>query len=256
MLLIYTPHITNRIQYIMQYIFEEKFGINYQLINNIEAYKNDKHYLKIAYANQNIQEGLFFYADTLLFQENIQSIELNAGFFNNIKVLFAHSNNLSALPFDVFAAIFYLLSRYEEYLNEPLDKFQNYNYSNSILFKQKILDTPIVEQWLELLKEILLKNFPYLQFKNHTPKFALSFDIDVAYAYKNRSIAITAGGIAKKIIQLNFNEVKNQLLTLLNKKKDKYDTYAYIFSSIKNKKPIFFFDMGDYGKFDKNPSWK
>jgi hypothetical protein len=255
MLLIYTPHITNRIKYIMNYVFDERLGITYTLTNNEADFKNDIQHLKIVYASEFFENILNFYACSLLFEENIRTVELNESVLNDVKILFACDKN-SALPFDVFAAIFYLLSRYEEYLNEPLDKFENYNYANSMLFKQKLLDVPIVEQWIELLKKVLLKNFPSLQFKNHIPKFVLSFDIDVAYAYKNRSTIRTIGGFAKKIILLKFSQAKNHLSVLLNKKKDMFDTYDYIFSSIKNKKPIFFFDMGDYGKFDKNPSWK
>ena len=35
-----------------------------------------------------------------------------------------------------------------------------------------------------------------------------------------------------------------------------FDTYEYIFSKIKNKKAIFFFNMGSYANYDKNPSYK
>ena len=49
-----------------------------------------------------------------------------------------------------------------------------------------------------------MKNFPSLQLKKHQAKFALSFDIDVAYAYQNRSLIRTIGGLIKKIIKLKF----------------------------------------------------
>ncbi|MEO8711005.1 MAG: polysaccharide deacetylase family protein [Parafilimonas sp.] len=255
MLLIYTPYITTRIEYIMQYVFGERLGIEYLITNNKEQYHNNNEVLKIIYAGERLDEGLYFFAEKLLFENDIKEIELNEGAYKNIKTIFSHTEN-TALNFDVFAAIFYLLSRYEEYLNKPLAEHGNYDYKNSILHKLNVLDTPVVEQWIEILKDVLRKNSSSLQFKNHKPKFGLSFDIDVAYAYKARSFARTAGGIFKKVAALNFSEAKNQLLTLMNKKEDMFDTYDYIFSSIKNKKPVFFFDMGLYGKFDKNPSWK
>lgn len=255
MLLIYTPHITNRIKYIMQYVFDERLGIEYSITNSKEEYINNANALKLCYAEENIQHGLFFYPAALLFEEDIKSIELQTGVYNNIQVLFLH-NKKAVLNFDVFAAIFYLLSRYEEYLDSPLDKYGNYDYRSSILFKLSVYDKPMVEQWIELLKEVLQEKFPALKFKDHKAKYCLTFDIDVAYAYKNRSIARTAGSFIKNLITLKLNEAKDQLLTLLNKKEDVFDTYDYIFSSIKNKKPVFFFDMGSYGKFDKNPSYR
>src|SRR5438552_2460200 len=189
MLLIYTPHITNRLQYAFQYIFEERLGLEFSFTNNKEDFVYNVSDLKIVYAKENIQNGILFYAHDLLFEKDIRKIGLNESTYNNAPVLFSNTNKNAALNFDVFAAIFYLLSRYEEYLNEPLDKHGNYNCENSILFKLKVWDIPIVEQWTELLKEILLKHFPTLRFKEHKTKFGLSFDIDVAYAYKNRNAA-------------------------------------------------------------------
>jgi hypothetical protein len=253
--MIYTLHITNRIKYIMQYVFEERLGIEYSITNDKQVYKSAATSLKISYTNESCDEGLYFYAVPLLFEKGIQQIQLNEKFVKGAAILFAHDKN-AALTFDAFAAIFYLLSRYEEYLNDPRDKHGNYDYTNSILYKLNVLDTPLVEQWIEMIKDILIKNFPSIRFKDHKAKFGLSFDIDVAYAYKNRSAAILIAGFVKKILLLNLTEAKDQLLTLLNRKEDIYDTYQYIFSSIKNIKPIFFFDMGRYGRFDKNPPYK
>lgn len=253
--MIYTFHITNRIKYIMQYVFEERLGIEYLITDDKQVYKSAAASLKIAYANEPCDEGVYFYAAPLLFEKGIKQIQLNEKFVNGAAVLFVHDKN-AALPFDAFAAIFYLLSRYEEYFNAPRDKHGNYNYTNSILYKLNVLDTPLVEQWIEMLKEVITKKFPSAQLKDHKAKFGLSFDIDVAYAYKNRSTAIFAAGFVKKILLLHFNEAKDQLLTLLKRREDMYDTYQYIFSSIKYIKPIFFFDMGNYGRFDKNPSYK
>lgn len=255
MLLIYTSNITNRVKYIMQYVFEERLGIEYSITDDKDVYQRTVTSFKIAYTNEFCNEGLYLYAERLLFEKEIKRIALHEKFSNGIAILFAHDKT-SALPFDVFAAIFYLISRYEEYLNDPRDTHGNYIFTNSILYKLNVLDTPLVEQWIELLKDALAKNFPSIQFKNHKSKFGLSFDIDVAYAYKNRSAAILASGFIKKMFSLNFGDAKDQLLALLNRKEDMYDTYQYIFSSIKNTNSIFFFDMGRYGRFDKNPSYK
>jgi len=255
MLLIYTPYITSRIQYTMQFIFEERLGIDYSITSDKEYYLINTDTLHISYAERDIKKGFFFSAHKILFENDIREIELHESVCNNITVLFAHNDKTAALSFDVFAAVFYLLSRYEEYLNNPLDKHGNYQPGNSILCKLKIHDIPIVEQWIELLKNVLQKEFPELRFKKHTAKFGLSFDVDVAFAYKNKSMLRTVGSLARKLVTFNLSEAKNQVLTLMNRKTDMYDTYEYIFRSIQNKKPVFFFNMGGHGKFDKNPSY-
>lgn len=256
MLLIYTPYTTSRIQYVMQYIFEERLGIEYSITNDKEAYLSNTDALHISYAETDIKKGIFFSAGKMLFENDIKEMELHESTCNDITVLFSHNNKAAALSFDVFAAVFYLLSRYEEYLGKPLDRHANYQPENSILYKLKIHDIPVVEQWLELLKNVLQKNFPGLRFKEHTAKFGLSFDVDIAFAYKNKSMPRSVGGFARRLITFNFSEAIDQLFTLVNRRKDIYDTYEYIFTSIHNKKPVFFFDMGDHGKFDKNPSNK
>ena len=74
-------------------------------------------------------------------------------FFHNIS---------SALNFDVFAAIFYLLSRYEELLNEPLDKHVNYDFKNSILFRHKI--SPYIgEELFGIIKETIVNGITVYQ---------------------------------------------------------------------------------------------
>jgi hypothetical protein len=239
----------------MQYVFSERLGVEYLLTTDKKKYFNETGILKIAYCDEYINEGLYFFANKLLFETDIKEVTLHEDVSNNVKVFFSH-NKRSALSFDVFAAIFYLLSRYEEYLNNPSGPHGNYDYQNSVLYKLNVLDTPVIEQWTELLKGILIRDFPSIQFITHTPKAGLSFDVDVAFAYKARSFMRTVGGIFKKIIFLSFSEATNQVLTLLNKRHDMFDTYEYIFSRIQNKKSIFFFDMGTYGEFDKNPSYK
>lgn len=239
----------------MQYVFDEQLGVPYKIINDEQEFLKDSSATKIVYSKNNIGNCLHFFSADLLFEKDIKELTITVDKINDTIVLFRHDKK-DALGFDVFAAVFYLLSRYEEYLNKPTDKFGNFDFGNSILYQQHCLHTPIVEQWINMLKEVLMKNFPLLQFKKTQPQFALSFDIDVAYEYNNRSVARTVGGIAKKILQLNFSALKSQLLTLAHLKTDAFDTYNYIFSKIKTNKAIFFFNMGKYGRYDKNPSYK
>jgi hypothetical protein len=256
MLIIYTPHITNRILYTIQYIFNERLGIAYSITDNKEEYVSANSALKIGYDVESLGVGVFVHSSGLLCESDIKKINLYESTCDDIKTLFPHNNEEAVLNFDIFSAIFYLLTRYEEYLGEPFDRHGNFNYRNSILYKLDILDTPVIEQWIELFKEVLIKHYPALEFKKNAARFCLTFDIDIAYAYKYRSIARTIGGFANKVMHLNIKDSKNQLLTLMNKQQDAFDTYNYIFKTIKNKKPVFFFNMGVYGRFDKNPSFR
>src|SRR5262245_48790776 len=126
MLLIYTPYITNRIQYVMQYVFEERLGIEYSITNDKAEYFSNTDALPISYAEVDIEKGIFFRACKILFENDIKDIELHESICDDVTVLFSHNDRAAALSFDVFAAVFYLLSRYEEYLGKPLDQHDNY----------------------------------------------------------------------------------------------------------------------------------
>lgn len=256
MLLIYTPIISNRLKYVLDNIFREHLGIEHGLTDDVETYKQYQSSPKFTYAETKTADGLFLYASSLLFQNDIHEVSLSTSVTNDTPVLFAHNNKDSALSFDIFAAIFYLLSRYEEYLYKEKDEYGNFDFRQSILYKLNSLDKPLVEIWIELLKDVLKKNFPQLQFKEKSPRYALNFDIDVAYAYTNRGVYRTLGGLTKKLATLKFSDLKDHALTLLHLKKDMFDTYEYIFGENKNGKAFVFFNMGSYGKYDKNPSWK
>jgi hypothetical protein len=230
-------------------------GIDYSVTDNTEYYRQHQG-LKFAYTYTNPGGGIFFFAVPLLFENTIHEVQLNDGFFNTSTILFSHKNKNSALSFDIFAAVFYLLSRYEEYIYEGKDEYGNFDYRQSILYKLNKLDTPVVDEWINILKRVLKDHFPSLNLKEKKPRCILSFDIDVAYEYKNRTALRTIGGIGKKLITFKFKNLQTHVLTLLNKKKDSFDTYQYIKERIKNNSAVFFFNMGKYGKRDKNPSHK
>lgn len=257
MLLIFTPFNSNRLKYVADYIFRERLCLAYEITNDQAVYVAQKNLPKFSYSSRNIDDGLFFFASSSILDEtDIKHIELDKGYYHNSPVLFAHQNKNSALPFDIFAAIFYLLSRYEEYVYKEKDEYGNFDYKQSILYKLNVLDKPLVDEWINIFKNILKEHFSSLNFKNEKPRYVLSFDIDVAYEYKNRTVFRTLGGLAKKLITLNFKTLQDQVLTLLNKKRDSFDTYQYIEEKIQNNSALFFFNMGKYGKFDKNPSYK
>ena len=74
----------------------------------------------------------------------------------------------SVLPFDIFAASFYLLSRYEEYLPHVKDDYGRFTASESIAYKNKFLHQPVVDIWAYKLKDVLLERFENFRFpKRH-----------------------------------------------------------------------------------------
>ncbi len=62
----------------------------------------------------------------LLFETGIRPVEIGCLTFESQKALFPTEGDL---PFDIFAAAFYLLSRYEEYLPHPTDEYGRFAHT-------------------------------------------------------------------------------------------------------------------------------
>ena len=97
--------------------------------------------------------------------------------------------------FDVFAAIFYLLARVEEYTSTRIDEHNRFPSSASQLVAKNLLQIPVVDKWVESLRTQL----------NSTYKFALiepsysatsTIDIDHIYAYKGKSPLMSLGSVS------------------------------------------------------------
>jgi hypothetical protein len=56
---------------------------------------------------------------------------------------------------DLLSNIFYVLTRYEEYIHDSTDDFGRYSASFSEQFKSDHLEEPIVDKWIYELKEKL-----------------------------------------------------------------------------------------------------
>ena len=76
-----------------------------------------------------------------------------------IQNVFFYSGESGNLPFDIFSAAFYLLSRYEEYLPHVKDNFGRFTKNDSISFKHDFLNQPVVDIWASYFKNELKNIF-------------------------------------------------------------------------------------------------
>lgn len=251
-LLIYTPLITSRISYIFHFIFDEILGIEYTIVTNIDSFKqsNDP---KIAYVVENTwPHSNFFEAHPLLHEMMIKNQEIDISEYQNYKIFFKTSEK-SILPFDLFAASFYLVTRYEEYLPYHADQFNRFPASESLAFKNQFLEEPIINQWCIILKNRLITMFPTLDFKTRSFKFISTIDIDNAYAHLHKGIVRTFLS-GTQLLVMQPSKLLQKINVLRRKIQDPYDNYEYLFKThqTKNIETIYFILFSKYGKYDKN----
>ncbi|HNW99101.1 MAG TPA: polysaccharide deacetylase family protein [Bacteroidales bacterium] len=252
MLLIFTPKVNNRIKYIFDVIFRNLISIDYRFTNNAEEFKSYDG-PKINYSYQPISDEIFFCSVNLLFETGIKQQQFDSVKFENILCPYSVYKN-SALPFDPFAASFYMLSRYEEYLPYKKDKYDRFDAIESIAYINGFLKKPVVNIWAQKIKLLLKEKYPFIKFPEKNYRFLSTIDIDSAWEYKQKGIVRTIAGFIKALYALNFQEISKRMRVLTGLKKDSFDTFEYQFELHKkyNIVPLYFILFADYAQYDKN----
>jgi hypothetical protein len=109
MVIVFLQEITNRARYIFEYLFEEVLKVPVVLSSDLHAFKNSTH-PKINYSLLPLDCPLKMYPHPILFQRTIIHQDLEPVPFED-ELFFFGSSEDSFLPFDPFAASFYLVSR-------------------------------------------------------------------------------------------------------------------------------------------------
>ena len=253
-MIVYTNKITPRLQYITDFIGKEIIGEPFQLTAD-NFYFNDYTGPKINYSDAKINnEELIINNCSLLFENSIKEQNISCFEANEFKAFFKTEGDY---PFDIFAATFYLLSRYEEYLPHKKDMYGRYAHENSLAFKEGFLNVPLVNTWIEDFKKTLKKKFPTFNFQFSTFNFQPTYDIDEAFAFKNKELSKIAGGFARSLVNREWSIVNERWRVLRGKANDPYDAFKWMdkLHEKRNLKPLYFFHVAvEKGKYDKNIS--
>jgi len=254
-ILIYTQKTSARLRYIFKYILIDIIGFN-NVVFSTDFNEFEKSVLpKINYSSLKKNCTIWIVPHTILFETGLKDYEMKSADWQSTKAFFMN-NKTASLPFDLFAASFYLVSRYEEYLPTILDSHERFEAHESIAYKQGFLQQPVVDIWAKILKKIILESYPELHLHQRKYAYLNTIDIDNAWAYKHKGIFRTIGAFARDLWQLNTTNFIERVKVLFHAKKDMYDTYDYMFHMQEkyNLKTIYFFLFAEYGVNDKNIS--
>ena len=254
MLLFYTDEINPRIEYTARLLFNQILDTELAFTNKSTEFQKSK-LPKMNYSYEKFGEEFYikphrFMHCKALIQPNIQPV-----WYEGEKYFFESSKD-SVFPFDPLAATFYLVSRYEEYIEKEKGKYKRYPAEKSILYKYNLLEKPVVNIWARMLADKLKEQFPEMKFPEPQFEFLSTIDIDNAWAYSNKGFWRGLGALAKSFSQGQIEEAKRRIRVWQKKENDPYDTYSYIDSVLEGneKRTLFFFLLGDYKRYDKNIS--
>lgn len=253
MILIYIPKETNRTRYIFRLLLRDIEGVEYQFTQDEKEFL-DRTGPKFSYAEEPLGNELFFQANSILFERGIESKDPAVFNYKDCPALFPVISKRSALPFDPFAASFYMVSRYEEYLPYVRDEFSRFTAPRSLAFDKKFLEVPVVNHWAAMITDLLSKRFKSFQPPEKKFSFTPTIDIDAAWEYRARGLVRTMGGYARAAMSGDLAAVAERTKVLLGVRKDPFNTYSeqLEITAKYDLRPVYFVLIGDYGLNDKN----
>jgi hypothetical protein len=250
--LIYSHTITPRIQYVVDFLsqyYRQPFRVttDWQYFQQTEK-------PKLNYSATNADEQvLWVQPQGLLAATGIKEITVTC--FDHPNGYKAFFKTEGTLGFDLFAAIFYLLSRYEEYRPHQKDMYGRYAHENSLAYKNNFLHLPLINIWLEDFRKIINDRYSTFCILHSTFQFLPTYDIDIAWSYRNKGLLRNAGGAVRSIVKGQWSMVKERVRVLTGREQDPFDSYEWLDSLHQqyNLQPLYFFHVGQRRTaYDKN----
>lgn len=240
-MLIYAEQSSPRLNYMVEFLNREIFLEDASICTDVEQFRLYGG-TKINYSASRITEQEFHLTPvTLLFENDIRQQAIVCFEWMGMKAFFATSGG--DYPFDLLAASFYLISRYEEYLPYTEDEYGRYAHTNSLAFREGFLNEPLVNNWMMKWQGMLQEMFPNHLFRKKSFKFIPTYDIDMMYAYASKGLFRTIGGFCKSVIKGEARSAWHRIRVLQGKAKDPYDAYEWLdaLHLYCRSKPIYFF---------------
>ena len=250
--IVYSHSITPRLQYITDFL-SAYYNHPVVITTSVEEYQAAEG-IKLNYTSQPLSgDDIWIEPSGLLFDKGIRSqgtycFTHSAGYKAFYK---AHGH----IGFDLFSAIFFLITRYEEYLPHKRDAYGRYDHQNALAYREDFLHLPLINTWLEDFGKTIGLTSPNTP--PHLFTFVPTYDIDIAWSYRNKEPIRNAGGAVRSLLKGQWGAVKERMQVLQHKAQDPYDSYAWMDSMHQQYglKPLYFIHVGQKGnRYDKNIS--
>jgi hypothetical protein len=249
---IYSPDITPRLEYTASVIFSTVLGINYEITNDRRKIGASP---AIIYANEKVKDQFVIRPSGLLGETGLGHASPEVSFLDEMPLLFLTEGG--SIPFDLFSAVFYMVSRYEEYLPFSADAHGRFRGTTSLAYRGGFLRMPVVEVWSRYLATGLVRHYPVLTIRHNDYSALVTIDVDQPFAYRSRGILRSMGGLVKGLAGVGAKP-SDRIRTMSGDMEDPYDSFSYIESQLQSHgcEALFFFPTGDQGEYDHNPPYR
>ncbi|PLW93160.1 MAG: hypothetical protein C0592_07180 [Marinilabiliales bacterium] len=249
MIYIQSKYRSSRLSYVLDYVFTYRLGIDWKYYSDDSGLQ-----APVLQYSENAASGFCIYDSGLLKETEIKEFEPRIQSTEDKTYLFPSRSEEFSLDFDFFSAVFYLLSRYEEYLPYKKDIHGRFDTEQSFAFRHGFHSRAIIDEWLLEFKENLLKHFPDLEFRNERFDYELTIDVDMVFSYRGKGFARNAAGYVRDSLSFRLDAMWRPIV-LMGLKKDPFDTFKYLKKlEKKSKTPFIYFVLfaKERSQFDKN----
>lgn len=259
MLLIYSPDPdAPRLRYTMELLFGHLLPCDYEIIGDVNAYRRFEG-PRLNYSRQRLEEReLFLPAGGLLFERDVRSLKVESATFpgHSTPALFPRFAPGADLSFDLPAMVFYLISRYEEYLPFRPDRHGRFPARASLAYREGFLDQPVADQWARRLGTLLQSRFTGWTYAPSSYRFLPTYDVDLPWAFRCRGLYRQVGGSLRSLLYRQPEDLRLRFRVLSSRAPDPYYTFPYLdeLNSRHGLQPVYFFLLARPGRYDPNPA--
>lgn len=254
MLLIYVPKITNRIGYTLKVLFRIVLRTDFEITTDRTLFESHQG-PRLCYCRERVGDSVWVKSTELLLQTTVMEHDLHIYQEGDTAAFYPVYGHDLDFSFDLLAASFFMLSRYEEYLPHRSDMHGRFTAETSIASEHGFLQTAVVERWADMLAGKLKERFPDWSLPERQFDMVNTIDIDAAYCYKHKGMVRTMLGLSRDLIgHRNPEEVLLRRRVVMNKERDPFDTFDYLLDLKMHHRSIpmvFFVLIGDYSQYDK-----
>lgn len=254
-ILVYIPKQTPRINYIFRQICGRILGFKVNFTSRIEDFIAFEG-VKFSYAKKKLGKEVFVQKFGLLEEQGINDLSFSMDLWEDTPCFFRVSSE-SDIPFDIFSASFYLITRYEEYQPHVKNDVDSYPIEESLAYQHEFLTQPVVDIWAYKFKNILQAKFKDLKFPQRKFKSEFIISVSKAFQYRHNGFVRFVGASLREAFQFKLKSVFDRFKSMMRLQTDPYDIYDQLIDYAKeNKLQLdFYFQLSDYSRYSKNISY-
>lgn len=251
-MIVYSHTATPRLQYVVNFL-SEYYHTPVRLVFDEEKYlaHPDAHRINYSYHRLRPDE-VWIHPHALLFESAVRPVKAECFEHNGYKAFFKAEGDAA---FDLLAAVFYLITRYEEYGPHPKDEYGRYAHHASVAFREGFLHLPLINIWLEDFRRLLQEKLSGLRLPPSVFRFQPTYDIDIAWSFKAKGRKRNGGALIKLFLTGKWRSMAHRISVIRGTRQDPFDAYDWMdeLHHQTGLQPLYFFLVAEEkGKYDKN----